>query len=159
MNIVIQYFAVPWHALVSTFHHSTLYARVGFLHTNLYVLPILVWDIVASIMYNLTHLRKQTIKRFVLYFQANITRANHIMFTMGTDFKYQYANSWFRQLDKFIHYVNKVFFFWYYKENDLLRCNFFRYCYLEKNHFLHSFLLWLFLFIYYEMSWSNVSIH
>ncbi|XP_042391119.1 alpha-mannosidase At3g26720-like [Zingiber officinale] len=39
--------------------------------------------------------------------QANITRTNHIMFTMGTDFKYQYANSWFRQLDKFIHYVNK----------------------------------------------------
>ncbi|WOL11467.1 putative alpha-mannosidase [Canna indica] len=39
--------------------------------------------------------------------QANITRTNHIMFTMGTDFKYQYATSWFRQLDKFIHYVNK----------------------------------------------------
>ncbi|WOL03753.1 putative alpha-mannosidase [Canna indica] len=39
--------------------------------------------------------------------QANITRTNHIMFTMGTDFKYQYANSWFRQMDKFIHYVNK----------------------------------------------------
>ncbi|XP_042461803.1 alpha-mannosidase At3g26720-like isoform X1 [Zingiber officinale] len=39
--------------------------------------------------------------------QANITRTNHIMFTMGTDFKYQYASSWFRQMDKFIHYVNK----------------------------------------------------
>ncbi|XP_010929675.1 alpha-mannosidase At3g26720 [Elaeis guineensis] len=39
--------------------------------------------------------------------QANVTRTNHIMFTMGTDFKYQYATSWFRQLDKFIHYVNK----------------------------------------------------
>ncbi|KAJ3678236.1 hypothetical protein LUZ60_002039 [Juncus effusus] len=39
--------------------------------------------------------------------QASITRTNHIMFTMGTDFKYQYAESWFRQLDKFIHYVNK----------------------------------------------------
>ncbi|XP_020581253.1 LOW QUALITY PROTEIN: alpha-mannosidase At3g26720-like [Phalaenopsis equestris] len=39
--------------------------------------------------------------------QANITRTNHIMFTMGTDFKYQYANSWFRQMDKFIHYVNQ----------------------------------------------------
>ncbi|XP_068656340.1 alpha-mannosidase At3g26720-like [Aristolochia californica] len=39
--------------------------------------------------------------------QANITRTNHIMWTMGTDFKYQYANSWFRQLDKLIHYVNK----------------------------------------------------
>ncbi|KAJ4810161.1 Alpha-mannosidase [Rhynchospora pubera] len=38
--------------------------------------------------------------------QANITRSNHIMFTMGTDFRYQYAKSWFRQLDKFIHYVN-----------------------------------------------------
>ncbi|KAJ6837233.1 putative alpha-mannosidase isoform X1 [Iris pallida] len=39
--------------------------------------------------------------------QANVTRTNHIMFTMGTDFKYQYAKSWFRQLDKFIHYVNR----------------------------------------------------
>lgn len=38
--------------------------------------------------------------------QANITRTNHIMWTMGTDFKYQYARTWFRQLDKFIHYVN-----------------------------------------------------
>ncbi|CAN1243882.1 Probable alpha-mannosidase At5g13980 [Linum perenne] len=38
--------------------------------------------------------------------QANITRANHVMFTMGTDFKYQYATSWFRQMDKLIHYVN-----------------------------------------------------
>ncbi|XP_078167734.1 putative alpha-mannosidase At5g13980 [Carex rostrata] len=42
----------------------------------------------------------------VSFSQANITRSNHIMFTMGTDFKYQYAKSWFRQLDKFIHYVN-----------------------------------------------------
>jgi len=32
------------------------------------------------------------------------------MFTMGTDFKYQYAETWFRQLDKFIHYVNQVKF-------------------------------------------------
>ncbi|KAM7276612.1 hypothetical protein ACFE04_018478 [Oxalis oulophora] len=39
--------------------------------------------------------------------QANITRTNHIMWTMGTDFKYQYAESWFRQMDKFIHYVNQ----------------------------------------------------
>ncbi|KAL2529274.1 Glycosyl hydrolase family 38 protein [Forsythia ovata] len=38
--------------------------------------------------------------------QANITRTNHIMFTMGTDFKYQYAHTWFRQMDKLIHYVN-----------------------------------------------------
>ncbi|MFS7971359.1 putative alpha-mannosidase [Helianthus anomalus] len=39
--------------------------------------------------------------------QANITRTNHVMWTMGTDFKYQYAESWFRNMDKFIHYVNK----------------------------------------------------
>ncbi|XP_038696356.1 alpha-mannosidase At3g26720-like isoform X2 [Tripterygium wilfordii] len=39
--------------------------------------------------------------------QANVTRTNHIMWMMGTDFRYQYANSWFRQIDKFIHYVNK----------------------------------------------------
>lgn len=39
--------------------------------------------------------------------QANITRTNHIMWTMGTDFKYQYAHTWYRQLDKFIHYVNQ----------------------------------------------------
>ncbi|KAL3526248.1 hypothetical protein ACH5RR_010904 [Cinchona calisaya] len=38
--------------------------------------------------------------------QANLTRTNHIMWTMGEDFRYQYALSWFRQMDKFIHYVN-----------------------------------------------------
>ncbi|XP_050270647.1 probable alpha-mannosidase At5g13980 [Quercus robur] len=39
--------------------------------------------------------------------QANITRTNHIMWTMGTDFKYQYAHTWFQQMDKLIHYVNE----------------------------------------------------
>ncbi|KAL3720552.1 hypothetical protein ACJRO7_005376 [Eucalyptus globulus] len=39
--------------------------------------------------------------------QAIVTRTNHIMWTMGEDFTYQYAESWFKQLDKFIHYVNK----------------------------------------------------
>ncbi|CAI0555724.1 unnamed protein product [Linum tenue] len=39
--------------------------------------------------------------------QANVTRTNHIMWLMGTDFRYQYANSWYRQMDKFIHYVNQ----------------------------------------------------
>ncbi|KAL4366626.1 hypothetical protein GQ457_05G012270 [Hibiscus cannabinus] len=39
--------------------------------------------------------------------QANVTRTNHIMWTMGDDFQYQFAETWFRQMDKFIHYVNK----------------------------------------------------
>ena len=30
------------------------------------------------------------------------------MFTMGTDFRYQYAHTWFRQMDKLLHYVNLV---------------------------------------------------
>ncbi|XP_035819972.1 alpha-mannosidase isoform X4 [Zea mays] len=39
--------------------------------------------------------------------QANVTRTNHIMWTMGDDFNYQYAESWFRNMDKLIQYVNK----------------------------------------------------
>ncbi|KAH6829428.1 Glycosyl hydrolase family 38 protein [Perilla frutescens var. hirtella] len=39
--------------------------------------------------------------------QANVTRSNHVMWTMGTDFKYQYAHTWFRNMDKLIHYVNQ----------------------------------------------------
>lgn len=39
--------------------------------------------------------------------QANLTRTNHIMWTMGDDFNYQYAESWFRNMDRLIHYVNK----------------------------------------------------
>ncbi|XP_071696221.1 alpha-mannosidase-like [Rutidosis leptorrhynchoides] len=38
--------------------------------------------------------------------QANVTRTNHIMWTMGDDFRYQYAESWFKEMDKLIHYVN-----------------------------------------------------
>ncbi|CAN6299833.1 unnamed protein product [Urochloa humidicola] len=39
--------------------------------------------------------------------QANVTRTNHIMWTMGDDFNYQYAESWFRDMDKLIKHVNK----------------------------------------------------
>lgn len=30
------------------------------------------------------------------------------MWTMGDDFQYQYAETWFKPMDKLIHYVNKV---------------------------------------------------
>ncbi|KAL8089339.1 hypothetical protein AgCh_038958 [Apium graveolens] len=38
--------------------------------------------------------------------QANVTRTNHVMWTMGDDFQYQYIETWFKQIDKLIHYVN-----------------------------------------------------
>ncbi|KAH6771822.1 Glycosyl hydrolase family 38 protein [Perilla frutescens var. frutescens] len=38
---------------------------------------------------------------------ANVTRSNHIMWTMGTDFKYQYAYKCFQKMDKLIYYVNQ----------------------------------------------------
>ncbi|KAI3816020.1 hypothetical protein L1987_15705 [Smallanthus sonchifolius] len=44
--------------------------------------------------------------------QANVSRTSHIMWTMGEDFKYQYAESWFKQMDKLIHYVNLVQAYW-----------------------------------------------
>ncbi|KAK7262969.1 hypothetical protein RJT34_30552 [Clitoria ternatea] len=52
---------------------------------------------------------EQRVKDFIdaALTQANVTRTNHIMWTMGDDFQYQYAESWFKQMDKFIHYVNK----------------------------------------------------
>ncbi|KAG5099843.1 hypothetical protein JHK82_044895 [Glycine max] len=52
---------------------------------------------------------KQRVKEFIdaATTQANVTRTNHIMWTMGDDFQYQYAESWFKQMDKLIHYVNK----------------------------------------------------
>jgi alpha-mannosidase len=39
--------------------------------------------------------------------QANSSMlGNHIMMTMGSDFQYSNANTWFKNLDKLIHYAN-----------------------------------------------------
>ncbi|KAK1365130.1 hypothetical protein POM88_040691 [Heracleum sosnowskyi] len=38
--------------------------------------------------------------------QANVTPINHVMWTMSDEFQYQYAETWFKQMDKLIHYVN-----------------------------------------------------
>jgi len=39
--------------------------------------------------------------------QSSHTRGNNIMMTMGSDFQYENAAEWYRELDKLIHYVNK----------------------------------------------------
>lgn len=40
--------------------------------------------------------------------QAIFYNTSNIMFTMGSDFQYQNANHWYKQLDKLIYYVNKM---------------------------------------------------
>lgn len=40
--------------------------------------------------------------------QAEHYRTNHIMLTMGSDFNYENANLWYKNLDKLIQYVNQV---------------------------------------------------
>eukprot|EP00927_Polykrikos_kofoidii_P010586 TRINITY_DN14462_c0_g1_i1.p1 TRINITY_DN14462_c0_g1~~TRINITY_DN14462_c0_g1_i1.p1 ORF type:complete len:1029 (-),score=189.34 TRINITY_DN14462_c0_g1_i1:76-3162(-) len=38
--------------------------------------------------------------------QASVTRGNHIMWTMGSDFQYEDAREWYENLDRIIKYVN-----------------------------------------------------
>lgn len=38
--------------------------------------------------------------------QAMVYKTNHIIMTMGSDFQYENANLWYKNLDKLIHYVN-----------------------------------------------------
>uniref|UniRef100_A0A3B4WRF5 Lysosomal alpha-mannosidase n=1 Tax=Seriola lalandi dorsalis TaxID=1841481 RepID=A0A3B4WRF5_SERLL len=38
--------------------------------------------------------------------QATVYKTNHIIMTMGSDFQYENANLWYKNLDKLIHYVN-----------------------------------------------------
>ena len=40
--------------------------------------------------------------------QAAHYATNHIMFTMGSDFNYEDATEWFKNLDKIIYHVNKM---------------------------------------------------
>ena len=40
--------------------------------------------------------------------QASNYYTNHIMFTMGSDFQYEDAEEWYKNLDKLIHYVNTM---------------------------------------------------
>ncbi len=48
------------------------------------------------------------IENSVLYvcIQARGYATNHIIMTMGSDFQYENANEWFKNLDKLIKYVN-----------------------------------------------------
>ncbi|XP_055014640.1 LOW QUALITY PROTEIN: lysosomal alpha-mannosidase [Boleophthalmus pectinirostris] len=39
--------------------------------------------------------------------QANVYKTNHIVMTMGSDFQYENANLWYKNLDKLIDYVNE----------------------------------------------------
>jgi len=49
--------------------------------------------------------RVETFVQTALSFQ-NFTAGNDVMFMMGTDFSYENAVTWFKNIDKIIHYVN-----------------------------------------------------
>ena len=53
---------------------------------------------------------KETVDRFVKVTcqQASQYKTNNIILTMGSDFMYENANLWFKNLDKLIKYVNAV---------------------------------------------------
>ncbi|CAM4731854.1 unnamed protein product [Leuciscus chuanchicus] len=42
------------------------------------------------------------------YKQASIYKTNHIIMTMGSDFQYENANLWYKNMDKLIKYVNAL---------------------------------------------------
>uniref|UniRef100_A0A7N8YBV0 Lysosomal alpha-mannosidase n=1 Tax=Mastacembelus armatus TaxID=205130 RepID=A0A7N8YBV0_9TELE len=50
------------------------------------------------------------VKRFLAIAknQATVYKTNHIIMTMGSDFQYENANLWYKNLDKLIHYVNAL---------------------------------------------------
>ena len=53
---------------------------------------------------------KETVERFVNVTckQASQYKTNHVMLTMGEDFQYENANTWYKNLDKLIKYVKEV---------------------------------------------------
>ena len=53
---------------------------------------------------------KETVDRFVEVTckQASQYKTNNVMLTMGSDFMYENANLWYKNLDKLIKYVNEV---------------------------------------------------
>ena len=46
------------------------------------------------------------IVKFALDAYSHAPQTNHFQFKMGSDFQYENANEWFKNLDKLIHYVN-----------------------------------------------------
>ena len=40
--------------------------------------------------------------------QADRFASNQILFTMGSDFQYESAREWYKNLDKLIYYVNQM---------------------------------------------------
>ncbi|KAI5618655.1 lysosomal alpha-mannosidase isoform X1, partial [Silurus asotus] len=54
--------------------------------------------------YNVDHLVDTFIN--ISYTQATMYKTNHIIMTMGSDFQYENAIPWYKNMDKLIHYVN-----------------------------------------------------
>lgn len=46
--------------------------------------------------------------QFFFISQAAFYKTNHIIMTMGSDFQYENANLWYKNMDKLIKYVNAL---------------------------------------------------
>ncbi|XP_048473752.1 lysosomal alpha-mannosidase [Rhincodon typus] len=80
---------------------------------------MLCWDVLCSDepIKDDTNLDEYNVDQIVYYFnqtahkQAMHYRAEHIIMTMGSDFHFQDANMWYKNLDKLIKYVNAAVMF------------------------------------------------
>uniref|UniRef100_A0A8B9KGF7 Lysosomal alpha-mannosidase n=1 Tax=Astyanax mexicanus TaxID=7994 RepID=A0A8B9KGF7_ASTMX len=46
------------------------------------------------------------VNKFISISKADVYKTNHIIMTMGSDFQYENAIPWYKNMDKLIHYVN-----------------------------------------------------
>ena len=67
-----------------------------------------MYIIIISHIHTRTHIHTHTHTYTNTHTQAKHYSTNNIMMTMGEDFQYGNAVKWFKNLDKLIHYVNKV---------------------------------------------------
>lgn len=59
-------------------------------------------------MFRYIDLVVKTAQRYANYTRGDLSAsAKNVMFLMGSDFQYENADSWYKNLDKIIHYVNK----------------------------------------------------
>ncbi|XP_031675145.1 lysosomal alpha-mannosidase isoform X1 [Oncorhynchus kisutch] len=65
-------------------------------------------DVVTRFLHIITHTLSLSLSLPPPLHQALVYKTNHIIMTMGSDFQYENANLWYKNLDKLIRYVNQM---------------------------------------------------